>query len=391
MIFIEPYEIYSVDAFMYIYSEQNGLINMTQGIKSVNISKGHNRVKLPKLVFMKDGRSEKAVHVQSTVPVSVYGFVRHRDTCEGYMAIPLKRMSRKYIVPSFKVWSGRSLSKSLIGITSLGQTTIVSIKIKTKKGTLVYNKMKYTNGGTIELKMSPYETVQLSHVSDLSGSIVTSSYPVGVVSGNKCNSVTRSTCNHFIEMILPSDQLDNSYIVPIIQTRIRNTVRILCPDRASVTVWTDTNKIFTYDLEEGDFVDFHHYQLSFISSNRDVLVMAYPHEVGDGDSYMMTIIGLHQYRSDYNFIVPEGFSSFVGITFIDGNDYEFELDQKILKPANIVKMDIQGTTYATFSHMLTDGAHRIRHMSGIKFGLWVYGNRNNDGYGFPAGIAYKNG
>jgi hypothetical protein len=56
MIFIEPYQIHMVDAFMYIYSNQNGLINMTQGIKSVNISKGHNRVKLPKLVFMKDGR-----------------------------------------------------------------------------------------------------------------------------------------------------------------------------------------------------------------------------------------------------------------------------------------------------------------------------------------------
>ena len=74
---------------------------------------------------------------------------------------------------------------------------------------------------------------------------------------------------------------------------------LFLPGRASVTVWTDTNKIFTYDLGEVDFVDFHHYQLSLISSNGDVLVMAYPHEVGDGDSYMMTIIGRFQYRSDY--------------------------------------------------------------------------------------------
>jgi hypothetical protein len=191
-------------------------------------------------------------------------------------------------------------------------------------------------------------------------------------------------------MILPSDQLDNSYIVPIIQNRANNTVHILCPEKASVTVWTNTAKTFNVDLEEGDFFDFHHYQMPFISSTGDFLVMAHPHEVGDGDSYMMTIIGLHQYRSDYHIIVPEGFSSFVGITFFDGNDYGFELDQKILKPANIVKMDIHGNTYATFSHVVTDGAHRIRHMYGIQFGLWVYGNRNNDGYGFPAGVAYKN-
>jgi hypothetical protein len=259
------------------------------------------------------------------------------------------------------------------------------------KGELTYNRKKYKNGDTIQLKMSQYETVQLSHVSDLSGSIVTSSYPVGVVSGNKCNSVTKATCNHFIEMILPFDQLDNTYIVPIIQHRTNNTVRILCPDRASVTVWTDPYTTHEADLKEGYYFDFHHEKISFISSSADVLVMAYPHEVSDGDSFMMTIIGLHQYRSDYHFIVPEGFSSSVGITFIAGNGSEFELDQKILKPTNIALLHVKGTTYATFSHVVTDGAHRIRHMSGIKFGLWVYGNKNHDGYGFPAGVEYKNG
>jgi len=54
-------------------------------------------------------------------------------------------------------------------------------------------------------------------------------------------------------------------------------------------------------------------------------------------------------------------------------------------------MDIHGNTNATFSHVVTDGTHIIRHMSGIQFGLWVYGNRNNDGYGFPARVTYKNG
>lgn len=391
MIFIEPYRPTSVDAFMYIYSEQTGIINMTQGLKSRKISKGRNLVKLPKLVFMVNGMTKKAVHVESMVPVIVYGFLRHGDTCDGYLAIPVDKMSRKYVVPSFTVWKGRLLSKSLIGITALGQPTTVSIKIHTKKGELTYNGKKYGNGDTIELKMSQYQTLQLSHVSDLSGSIVTSSYPVGVVSGNKCNSVIKATCNHFIEMILPSDQLDNAYIVPIIQHRTNNTIRILCPDRASVKVWTDTKKTYNVDLEEGEFFDFPHEKMSFISSNGDVLVMAYPHELSDGDSFMMTVIGLHQYRSDYHFIVPEGFSSSVGITFIGGKGYEFELDQKILKPANIVLLHVDGTTYATFSHVVTDGAHTIRHMSGIKFGLWIYGNRNHDGYGFPAGVEYKNG
>ena len=391
MIFIEPPEPSRVDASMYIYSEQTGIINMTQGLKSRQISKGRNLVKLPRLVFMVDGVTQKAVHVKSRVPVIVYGFIRHRDSCDGYLAIPVNIMSRKYVVASFKVWIGRTLSKSLIGITSLGQATTVSIKIRTKKGELTYNREKYKNGDTIELKMSQYETLQLSHVSDLSGSIVMSSYPVGVVSGNKCNSVTKSTCNHFIEMILPSDQLDNTYIVPIIQNRTNNTVRILCPDRASVTVWRDTKKTYDVDLEEGDFFDFHHEQISFISSSGDVLVMAYPHEMSGGDSYMMTIIGLHQYRSDYHFIVPEGFSSSVSITFIDGKGYKFELDQKMLEPTNIVLKRVEGTTYVTFRHVVTDGAHRIRHMSGIQFGLWVYGNRNHDGYGFPAGVEYRNG
>jgi hypothetical protein len=63
MIFIEPYRTSHVDAYMYIYSEQTGIINMTQELKSRQISKGRNRVKLPKLVFMVDGVTKKAVHV----------------------------------------------------------------------------------------------------------------------------------------------------------------------------------------------------------------------------------------------------------------------------------------------------------------------------------------
>lgn len=80
-------------------------------------------------------------------------------------------------------------------------------------------------------------------------------------------------------------------------------------------------KTFNVDLEEGEFFDSYYY-CSLLVQMGDVLVMrmAYPHEVGDGDSYM-TIIGRHRYWSDYHFIAP-GFSSFVGITctFNDGND-----------------------------------------------------------------------
>ncbi|CAG2228002.1 unnamed protein product [Mytilus edulis] len=185
----------------------------------MSITKEKNEIILKQEAFLKDGIENKGIHITSTVPIAVYGFHSSRDTCDGYAAIPIRYISTKYIIASFTVWQHRSLSKSLIVIVSLGGNTKVQVQLKMKQGTVTFSGRKFKHGEIINVEMSAFQTLQLSHNYDLSGSLISSSKPIGVVSGNKCNSITHYRCNHFIEMILPVDQLDNEFIIPIIQTR----------------------------------------------------------------------------------------------------------------------------------------------------------------------------
>ncbi|CAG2248436.1 unnamed protein product [Mytilus edulis] len=177
---------------------------------------------------MKDGTALKGVYVNASVPIVLYAFSLYPYASDGYLAIPRKLLSKNYIVPSFSVFKHRSVSKSVIGIVSTANvTTHVQIKLNLRNDTtLSFNSVEYNNTDIVSVNLTELETLQISHDFDLSGSIITSSHPVGVVSGNICNSITHYYCNLFTEMILPTNQLDKTFIVPTIEGRHSRVVRI---------------------------------------------------------------------------------------------------------------------------------------------------------------------
>ncbi|XP_063448283.1 uncharacterized protein LOC134727822 [Mytilus trossulus] len=104
----------------------------------------------------------------------------------------------------------------------------------------------------------------------------------------------------------------------------------------------------------------------------------------------MTVYGINQYKSDYEVIIPSNFSSFVSITFCGDAIRGFEIDSHKMKADKVFEKTVLGKKYITFSSSIPEGAHIITNTNGIRFGLWLYGNRRNDGYGYPAGIAFRN-
>lgn len=63
-------------------------------------------------------------------------------------------------------------------------------------------------------------------------------------------------------------------------------------------------------IAERDFSDFIHNTMSYIHATNDISVMIYPHEIGngEGDAFILTIHGINQYLSHYDFVVPKGFT-----------------------------------------------------------------------------------
>ncbi|XP_063402231.1 IgGFc-binding protein-like [Mytilus trossulus] len=315
---------------------------------------------------------------------------------EGFLATPLQFASTNYIIPSLPAHYIAYGCKNVLALSPIYQNTTVSIHLKLTRGAITYGSKKYNNNDIIKLVINKYRTLQLSHTSDLSGTMVTSSKPVIVVSGNDCNTavpavISLGGCNPFTESVLPNDQLDNMFITPYISTRLNNTVRIQAVNSTNLTIKTG-NKTISKTINARDFFDFYYNTISFISSSDDILVMSYPHGLssGKGDPFMMTIPGINQYLYEYDFVVPTRFDSFISISVQSDAINEFLLDSNSSNSRSSVFSISEGLyNFSTFSMPITSGFHHIEHRQKIRFGLWVYGNGYSAVYGFPAGLAYK--
>lgn len=393
--FTETYYITNTTLQLYIYATSPGTAIIFSLYKdkneTVQLSKGKNKFDLLNSLVTTDGKEQKGVHVHASIQIILYGFCSFVGASDGYLAIPMNILSNMYIVPSFKVYKHVAYAKSVIGVVSTANTvTRVNIKLRLHYNKpLTFNSTEFNNGDTVSVLLSKLETFQISHEFDLSGSIITSSQPVAVVSGNKCNSINRVMCNPFTEMVLPTNQLDNKFIVPAIKGRNSRVVRVYCLLTSNLQIFT-SNREFHVTVQKEGLYEFEDSDLSIIKSDKNVLVLIYPKEAGDHDSYMMTVYGIGQYKKKYDIVVPDGFTSYISVALKSGSADGFQIDQNRFSPNTFFNKTISGTTYTTVSYSISAGAHTITHRSNLSFGLWIYGDQNYDGYGFPGGMAYTN-
>ncbi|CAG2218998.1 unnamed protein product [Mytilus edulis] len=153
-------------------------------IHTITMDKSNTEYNLSKSVLPSDGIHVAGVELHSDKGINVYGFSFGTEVSEGYSSMPTRFASTKYIIPTLPAFY---IYKNMIALTPCYQNTVVSINLKLKSGSVTYDNKQYSNNDTIRIMVNKYDTFQLSTTSDLSGTMVTSSKPVIVVSGNQCN------------------------------------------------------------------------------------------------------------------------------------------------------------------------------------------------------------
>ncbi|XP_063442439.1 uncharacterized protein LOC134722745 [Mytilus trossulus] len=365
------------------YFENNNNITVT-------LNSADNHYTLDSSVLMRDGLHQAGAEIHSNIPITMYGFLFVRSLSEGFFVLPTRYASTEYIIPSFTPHSGSY--RSVFSLSSVYSNTIIRINFKIKDGTIEYDNMQYSNNQTLTLVLNKYTAFQISHTSDLTGTIIIASQPIVVVSGNKYNLINGlASSQPFIEMVLPTNQLDNVYIIPHLKYRLENTVRVIAVNE-TVVVLKNGNIRTSNILKSRDFLDYFHTTISCMSSKNDVMVHIFPHELldGHGDAFMMTIPGINQYLYAYDFMVPTDFESFISITVpteaVDG----FVLDGYFVYLKNIFSISEEEHRFSSFSIPISSGPHHLTHTTKTRFGLWVYGNFTGyEAYGYPAGMAFK--
>lgn len=80
------------------------------------------------------------------------------------------------------------------------------ITFQMKEGLQIDGKV-YQSGDIFSLILNRFETYQIAHTVDMTGTVVESSSPIAVFSGNDCNILNgQGFCDHLIEQLPPTSR-----------------------------------------------------------------------------------------------------------------------------------------------------------------------------------------
>jgi len=385
----------------------------------------------------------KAIHVYATEPISVYVLNHRGYTADGYLAIPISYCGTEYIHLSYydfheDLYGGEYRGGGFLIIPSqMGTEVLIELKGrgqaigKTIGGRRIGDKWKVTlNPGEVYCVMGDGAT---RGVFDLSGSRVISNKPIGFISFHKRTLIPSFDLwngrNMLCEMIPPVQAWGKKYYTVEFQRKGRGDFfRIIAArDNTTYTVkW--------YDLKDGKFLgqrgpktlkkagDFDEYEEVFVprgqpnnqesikgtsvwEADKPVLVMQYSYSTDwdnapEFDPFMILVIPREQYVPNTVFQTPEAQAQFLTnyfniIAIGDTNDPEnkpiksITLDGKPIwqiEPKFLFNR-IPGTDLYWAKITVQPGCHVVR--SKTKFGGYIYGFSEADGYGWPACTAFN--
>jgi hypothetical protein len=235
--------------------------------------------------------------------------------------------------------------------------------------------------------------------SDISGTLISASAPVQVISGNSCGFVplaTTEACDHLEQAMLPAETLGTDYLVTFPAapgSSSPHVVRIL-------PVLADTQISFDHALPgveqsvlrspaDGALLvgpieeDFR------VTANKPILVAHYLQgessvDSGAGDPSMAVAVPLAQYRHDYIFSVSKTYD-FNYVNIVAPSGATVLLDDVAVPDSEFTA--IGGTGYVVARHRLLPRAQEVfRIESSYPFGILVYGYGKFTSYMYPGGL-----
>ncbi|XP_061196449.1 uncharacterized protein LOC133204727 [Saccostrea echinata] len=380
--------------------ENNAYINTT-------ITKGDNLIELDPHITLKGLQKEnKSVHIVTDVNVTLH-VQEYRNVFDtGYLVLPSHCLAKKYIVSTESAFDGAN--PSYVTVAALKDNTEISFILSiSENDTIEYNGKSYSDGDTINVTLDQYQTFQLASVTDFTGTVVHSSKPVSVLSGNTATVVPKPIDSSKIfdaqtltQMIPPVKFLGQNFIIPKLQDRHSFYYKIIASSpNTHVTV---EDKYITLP-NEGSFQVFEslHGRSVNISSDKPVLVVQVPKTMQShfdtASGAMILTPSVEQFKSEYAVIVPDPpkrnlqtqYRSYISIITesnevdninIDGRKYD-------TYNSNLQTVHLKDKVYSVITmQMDAPGLHEVTSVSGHPFGIITYGFDFAQGYGYPVGL-----
>lgn len=371
-----------------------------------------------------EGVFNNGIEIKSDLPISVYCYSSRPMTSDGYLALPVDAWGTQYLTANHYVDHYTHIpdsdADSICNVYPRGgEFAIIAAEDNTQ--VTVYPKTRtYREVGLVTKTLMKGQMYQLQDggqfrgVTDLTGSVVTSDKPVGLLSGHVRTAipVQFDTKDHLIEMIPPRNELGSNYIaVPFGGRQGGDLVRIISTDPGTnVTISTASGSGPQYIGEVGEFIEFILTEVTVIDADKPVLVTQYSRSTGvdprndsivkvNFDPDMVVVTPQEQFVNAAVFQTLPNKSKFTG-------DLQFERHYVTIvaeaEKFSTMLLDgqplpsfpeynfgqVPGQPYVWATMQVEDG--RIHVISGdALFGGYVYGLGVFDSYAWPIGAGNR--
>ncbi|XP_055225343.1 IgGFc-binding protein [Gorilla gorilla gorilla] len=193
---------------------------------------------------------QHAVVIHSDYAISVQALNAKPDTAELTLLRPIQALGTEYFVLTPPGTSARNVKEFAVVAGAAGASVSVTLK-----GSLTFNGKFYPAGDVLRVTLQPYNVAQLQSSMDLSGSKVTASSPVAVLSGHSC-AQKHTTCDHVVEQLLPTSAWGTHYVVPTLASQSRYDLAFVVASQATKLTYNHGGITGSRGLQAGDVVEF---------------------------------------------------------------------------------------------------------------------------------------
>ncbi len=337
------------------------------------------------------------VHVEANNEIAVFGLSHRPASTDSYLAYPVNVLGTTYRAIGYDALpNGAQSFTAEFAIVGTQDHTIVTILLNadTKGG--------HKKGETFSVSLNQGETylVQGSTIigrsSDLTGTLVSSTKPVGFFIGHTCAQVPAEVtfCDQLLEMEPPVPSWGRQFYVGKFEDKTQYVMRVVASeDNTEVFV---NNKLVAKLAAGGFYENNHLVDNSFVTASAPVLVAEYAQgsdadSIKVGDPFMLLITPTEQFLNYYRFVTPISGDWHHYINLVVPLDAEGSLrvDGRPVPIRYFNKIGI--SHYGIAQYELGFGSHSVS--CDQPFGMYSYGfgvgDENFDSYGNDGGQLVK--
>ena len=382
---------------LYITTLENTKVNVhvpaliQQGDQQFSVSAlGVKVVTLPgKLRFGEfTGKDTKGIRITANKPISVYGYgwilLATRYIGEGFLGLPVDVLGKEYIVPTYS-----PVGSSIVQVVAQEDNTQVSFMLRLPRGGRVHYGDRYLySGNFINTTLNDLEVFQVQGDSDLSGTVVTSSKPVAVFSGDDCTLVPFNTfpCNHLVEQIPPVSVWGKEFITNPTPDNLGGDEFHIIASKDNTDVNVDWQRKGTLNKGDKYEIPVPWNKTSLITTSNPSLVVQYTS--GDGSPPSMSIVPPTQCSwNDYTVYVP-GVDVYVNVIIDTSSRSGLRVKGPVA--SGPFTWTLLGGRSLGSLHLNTTGVYLIYHDDLlVNFTSVMYGTFSKARFSFPAGLRWE--